>query len=657
MRDITAVGFDMDYTLAQYLPQSFEQRAYYEAQQRLVHRFGYPAEVADLKFQWDYMTKGLIVDKVLGNVLKVDRHNYVKVAYHGFRELPSEERKRIYRDTQRSSEVFSEASYAMVDTLFSLAESFLFMQLVEMKDRKAHPFFEKKCYRDMYMDLRVSVDMGHRDGSLKRVVAADPGRYMHPDPHLKDMLESFRRSGRRVFLATNSLWDYTNVVMNFMLYGKSGSSRDHSWLSLFDLVLVGCSKPGFFQHRAPLYKVDIDTGLLRNTDNGAPVTPIDVDDIPTQTLAGGSLAAAEGGECGAVQGFGSASDRIILGNNSSSSNSSNNNSNNNKNSYASGLSGMSVWPQAQKSSSHHRLSEPARASAIADPRDRVFQGGCFIDLHNLLGVKSGSEILYAGDHIYGDIVKSKRAVGWRTMLVVPELELELDLLAKSRHTIASLSRIRRARDELDDKIQRLRRGLADYSDPSDNVEGDEATPAAVAESVSKWLLDDLNVLVEGKAGGGGREGSNRESDQSCFSIIEQAVLRTSSPPASTSSTHSSYREREQQGGEGGGSYPLIAPPSLTPAEVKSLRSLLKRLEAERAQVKAVQSRELRQHHMRFHPVWGQVMKTGYQNSRLAHQVERYACLYTSHIANLAFISPDRSFAGRMDYLAHELEQI
>lgn len=35
------------------------------------------------------------------------------------------------------------------------------------------------------------------------------------------------------------------------------------------------------------------------------------------------------------------------------------------------------------------------------------------------------------------------------------------------------------------------------------------------------------------------------------------------------------------------------------------------------------------------------------------QVERYACLYTSHVSNLAFVSPDKSFQARLDYMAHE----
>lgn len=36
------------------------------------------------------------------------------------------------------------------------------------------------------------------------------------DPHLVSMLQMYKKSGRKLFLATNSLWDYTNVVMNYL---------------------------------------------------------------------------------------------------------------------------------------------------------------------------------------------------------------------------------------------------------------------------------------------------------------------------------------------------------------------------------------------------------------------------------------------------------
>lgn len=61
------------------------------------------------------------------------------------------------------------------------------------------------------------------------------------------------------------------------------------------------------------------------------------------------------------------------------------------------------------------------------------------------------------------------------------------------------------------------------------------------------------------------------------------------------------------------------------------------------QVRARHSELLEEHHQRFHKIWGQLMKTGYQNSRFAHQVERFACLYTSHVSNLSFYSPNKSY--------------
>ncbi|KAM5143560.1 LOW QUALITY PROTEIN: 5'-nucleotidase domain-containing protein 4 [Callospermophilus lateralis] len=49
----------------------------------------------------------------------------------------------------------------------------------------------------------------------------------------------------------------------------------------------------------------------------------------------------------------------------------------------------------------------------------------------VLGVR-GKDILYIGDHISGDIVKSKKQQGWRTCLVVPELSRELGICAREK---------------------------------------------------------------------------------------------------------------------------------------------------------------------------------------------------------------------------------
>lgn len=46
MKNIVAVGFDMDYTLAQYKPDTFESLAYDGTVEKLVSNLGYPKEVS-----------------------------------------------------------------------------------------------------------------------------------------------------------------------------------------------------------------------------------------------------------------------------------------------------------------------------------------------------------------------------------------------------------------------------------------------------------------------------------------------------------------------------------------------------------------------------------------------------------------------------------
>ena len=65
---------------------------------------------------------------------------------------------------------------------------------------------------------------------------------------------------------------------------------------------------------------------------------------------------------------------------------------------------------------------------------------------------------------------------------------------------------------------------------------------------------------------------------------------------------------------------------------------------------------MRDLHAGFHPVWGAMMKTGSQNSRFAHQLERYACLYTSHARNLLAYSPSKNYRGMSDTMPHDVEE-
>ena len=58
----------------------------------------------------------------------------------------------------------------------------------------------------------------------------------------------------------------------------------------------------------------------------------------------------------------------------------------------------------------------------------------------LIGAK-GKDVLYIGDHIFGDILKSKKIRGWRTFLVVPELAHELHVWLNRNALYSQLQRL------------------------------------------------------------------------------------------------------------------------------------------------------------------------------------------------------------------------
>ena len=52
-------------------------------------------------------------------------------------------------------------------------------------------------------------------------------------------------------------------------------------------------------------------------------------------------------------------------------------------------------------------------------------GSCEV-FSKLIGAR-GKDVLYIGDHIFGDILKSKKIQGWRTFLIIPEMIQELQV--------------------------------------------------------------------------------------------------------------------------------------------------------------------------------------------------------------------------------------
>jgi HAD superfamily 5'-nucleotidase-like hydrolase len=85
----------------------------------------------------------------------------------------------------------------------------------------------------------------------------------------------------------------------------------------------------------------------------------------------------------------------------------------------------------------------------------VYVGGDAQLVESSLGL-SGAEILYLGDHLFGDVHVSKEMLRWRTGLILREMESEVLAMEKARETDAHLRELMIRKGELDVRLAQLR---------------------------------------------------------------------------------------------------------------------------------------------------------------------------------------------------------
>lgn len=370
MERIRVIGFDLDWTLADYEEEALSDLAFQLARDRLVERYEYPREVLRLKFRPGFSRRGLIIDKEAGMVLKMNRHRYVGRAYHGRRFLDPNRRAELYR---QEPIITTGDRFHFVDTLFEMPEVQLFTELVELRKR-GHDLPEPE---GLFRDAREAMDSIHADNTLKGRILGDLPRFVKREEELGLALIRLGMGGRKLLLVTNSEWYYTEGLCSYLFDGLLPGFD--SWRDLFDLVVVDAAKPGFFRRRSPFAPIGPDGEPLRDEDVEVP----------------------EWGQC--------------------------------------------------------------------------YSGGCREGVMDLLGCP-GEQVLYVGDHIYGDIFSTKRSSTWRTALIIRELEDELT----ARRSLAS--QVRHA-DVLRAEIADLGRRMDDLADvlalSRELLPEDEGVPAGM----------------------------------------------------------------------------------------------------------------------------------------------------------------------------------
>jgi 5'-nucleotidase len=337
------VGFDMDYTLAVYKQERFDALSIELTIEKMIER-GYPEYLRKVHYDPRFPIRGLLIDKRLGNVLKMNRFKVVQKGYHGYDPLPRDTVKQLYHEKRIRPNT---SRYRWIDTLFEMSEVAAFAGIVEAFEKRK----ERVNPAQLFDDIRSSIDGAHRDGSIYRAVTADFPRFVERDVGLARTLHRLRSAGKKLFLLTNSPAHYTESMMAYLVDGAMPEYP--TWRNYFDVVITAAMKPGWF-------------------------------------LEGREFMECDGDVFRAVHG--------------------------------------------------------------KFERGKVYAGGNLKEFETLAGIR-GNEVLYVGDHIYGDMLRSKKESSWRTALIIPELGQELAAHDASELQMARLHELEGVRNRLDDELR------------------------------------------------------------------------------------------------------------------------------------------------------------------------------------------------------------
>ncbi|KAM1745344.1 hypothetical protein ACFX11_012105 [Malus domestica] len=233
LRSISAIGYDMDYTLMHYNVIAWEGRAYDYCMENL-KKVGFPVD--GLAFDPDLVIRGLVIDKEKGNLVKPDRFGYVKRAMHGTTMLSNRAVSEMYG--RELVDLRKETRWEFLNTLFSVSEAVAYMQAVGRALFRAHV-----------------------EGQLKSEIMSKPELFVEPDPELPLALLDQKEAGKKLLLITNSDYHYTNKMMQHSF--NRFLPNEMGWRDLFDIVIVSARKPEFFQMSHPMYEVVTGEGLMR----------------------------------------------------------------------------------------------------------------------------------------------------------------------------------------------------------------------------------------------------------------------------------------------------------------------------------------------------------------------------------------------------------
>ena len=240
MDQVKVIGFDYDYTLASY-KSTLQTLVYEQARQHLIERLSYPRELASRSYDPSFAIRGLVFDRQHGTLLKLSYAQSIApdAAYVGRRRMSAGELRARYGEALQVDPSYIAEHMRPLNDLFALSEACLLADVVQLAVDSGTRF-DAAVVGD---DVSKAIGWVHMSGAMHQAVAAAPDEYLHPSPQLGSLLGAARNQGKRLFLLTNSGYDFVNHGMRFLV--------GDDWRHLFDVVIVAAEKPAFYTRASP----------------------------------------------------------------------------------------------------------------------------------------------------------------------------------------------------------------------------------------------------------------------------------------------------------------------------------------------------------------------------------------------------------------------
>lgn len=295
LTDATFVAIDMDFTLVSYRADALVPLVRGLCLRYLVQEEGYCRELLEVEPLFPCERPGYCVDLRLGIVFQLDGEHRPRRAYRGTTALSDEEVEALYQgdvefwewdvvephyfvppplpphSTQDSTHIggggsadaahseekphqrvdrlveeHRESRFQMFWTYFDCCLPGVFAHLAAQGEQS------EKAFHRYLLSLKRSIFAMYtsfEDSPFFKTLREETSRFVHKAPEEKQALKRLLDHGVKLVLITNSLPEFTNLLMRFA-YGED-------WESMFSMVVVRARKPVFWTGENPFFALNV----------------------------------------------------------------------------------------------------------------------------------------------------------------------------------------------------------------------------------------------------------------------------------------------------------------------------------------------------------------------------------------------------------------